>query len=304
MNANTVVIWNPRAGSTEKHAELRRHLQQRDRTAVVETAGPDDATRIARTAAQAGAALVVAAGGDGTVRAAVNGLMQSHAQCRFAVLPLGTANDLCRSLAIPLNPLAAVHVLDAGAVAQIDVVRAETPTLSTYFVNHAAGGNSAQVAANLTDELKQRWGPFCYLRGALEVLTHLTGFETTVQFDHDPPETFSLFNIVLGNGRAAAGGLPIAARADLADGLLDVVLIRDGSPLDTATLAAQFVLSDYLASEQVVYRQARRLAIESRPPMPFTVDGDLLSDEPICFTVEPRALSVVVGPDYHSGPPD
>jgi diacylglycerol kinase (ATP) len=90
----------------------------------------------------------------------------------------------------------------------------------------------------------------------------------------------------------------LAPRTNLEDGLMDVILIRDGTVLDLAALASQFVLSDYLQSEHVIFRQAKKLSIVSTPPIRFSVDGEPIEDPPHHFRVLPQALKVIVGDDY------
>ena len=120
----------------------------------------------------------MAAGGDGTVHAVVNGLAPDFGGARLAVLPLGTGNDLRRSLAIPDDPLAALDLLDSGRERLIDVIRVETPSRSLYAVNTASGGFSGQLQEALTEEMKAAWGPLAYLRGAAAVLPDLTDYHT------------------------------------------------------------------------------------------------------------------------------
>jgi diacylglycerol kinase (ATP) len=88
---------------------------------------------------------------------------------------------------------------------------------------------------------------------------------------------------------------------DMEDGLLDVVLVEYGSLLDLAGVAAQLLAGNYLASASVHLRRARKVRVSARPGMWFNIDGELLSNAPISFSVEPRALRVVVGPDYAAG---
>jgi len=130
------------------------------------------------------------------------------------------------------------------------------------------------------------------------VLTDLTSFQATISFDGEPSFDLAVWNVIIANGRTNAGRLVLAPQASLEDGLMDVVLIRDGTVLDLASLASQFVLSDYLQSEQVVFRQVKTLSIVSDPPIRFSVDGEPVEDPPREFRVLPQALSVIVGDDY------
>jgi diacylglycerol kinase family enzyme len=104
-----------------------------------------------------------------------------------------------------------------------------------------------------------------------------------------------LYNVVIANGRFAAGGLPIAPNADPSDGLLDIILIPERLGSEITLLAAKIVLGNHLDADAVVFRRAARVSIRSRPGMWFTVDGELIGNDPIEFEVMPRALQFVVG---------
>ena len=308
MNDEIFVIWNPSAGSTEQNAALRAELERHRHVTLHETVSAEHARELAADAVRRHVGLVVAAGGDGTVNAVINGLAADLEKARLAVLPLGTGNDLCRTLAVPPEPDLAARLLipedldrpDAGSLhlRRIDLVEVETAGRRSWFANMAAGGNSGHLMETLSHEIKQRWGPLCYLRGAVDVLTELVVYETRIEFDDGPTQTYSALNVVLGNGRFSAGGLRVAPRANPEDGLLDVIIIRDGSPVDLMNMAAHYLLDDYVQSELVVLRRASRVSVEADPPIPFSADGDLLGSGPMTFTVHPAALPVVVGPDY------
>ena len=221
-------------------------------------------------------------------------------RARLAVLPLGTGNDLRRTLAIPDDPAAALDLLDQGSVRRIDLFRVDTAGRTFYGVNTASGGFSGQVQEVVTKEMKAAWGPLAYLRGAAAVLPNLHDYHTLIRFDDGPAERFEALNLIVANGRFAAHGWAVASRADIEDGLLDVIVVRYGPLLDLTAVAAQLLADDYLNSGQVTRRCARCVRIESRPPMWFSVDGELTGEEPAAFTVLPKALDVVVGPDYHT----
>ena len=305
MPATVRVLINPRAGS----------VAEADLTAVRAATGVEvvevdsaEATRAAATeAARDGIETVVAAGGDGTLHLVVNGLMDAgddaNSRPALGVLPLGTGNDFARTLGIPLGDVpACVACVADGPRHRIDLIRYEHSGAggSGYAVNVCAGGFAGTVGEVLTDELKATWGPFAYLVGAASLVPDITDYHTEVSWDDGPPERLDAFNVVVANGRTAAGGRPVAPRASPEDGLLDVVIVRTGGALDVARLAARVVAGDYLADDQIVFRRAGRVRIESQPGMWFNVDGELRANEPVAFEVVPGALRVVVGPDYRA----
>lgn len=299
--AHTLVLWNPHSGSSNKAEAARALLDGADGCRVLETASRRQAGELAAEAARGGVELVIAAGGDGTVNAVAQGLLREASSTRLGILPTGTGNDLSRSLGIPLDPLQAAEWLiehDESSVRSIDVVDLRTPSDSLAYVNMATGGNTGQFTRQLDDEMKEFWGPLCYLRGTLTVLADLTVYDLTIRVDDGPEERFEALNVFVANGRTSGGGLLVAPQASLEDGLFDVIVVLEGQPIDLAGLAAQFVVGEYLQNDLVVHRQARSLSVRADPTMDFSADGDAVTGEPAEFSVRESALPVVVGSDY------
>jgi diacylglycerol kinase (ATP) len=293
------IILNPKAGTAEQADIIIHHAAAACSALTLwETTGPGQARQLAATALRAGAELVVAAGGDGTINEVVNGLAANFAQACLGILPLGTGNDLARTLALPLDPQLALPLLTTGVVRAIDLMKIETAHQVVYGINVAAGGFTGQMNELLSEEMKASWGPLAYLRGAVSVLPNLTDYETSVSYDDGSAERVDALNIIVANGRTAAGGFIVAPTANPEDGLLDVVIVKTGSLFDVAGVAARLVVGNYLDSDQVLHRQARRVSVTSHPGMWFNVDGELFTQQPVTFTVLPRTLRVVVGAGY------
>jgi diacylglycerol kinase (ATP) len=293
-----LVIWNSNAGSTSQAEDIRNHIADSLDTIIYEPTSAADAQEKIRIECERGTKLVIAAGGDGTVNSVVNGLANAPAEVVMGVLPLGTANDWCASLAIPSDIDAAWETLENRLVVPLDVVELRTSTETTRFANIATGGNSHRITEAITSELKQRWGAMCYIRGAVGILNDLQSFETSISFDGGPTELFSVWNLIAANGRTSAGRVEVAPQACLDDGLLDVVIIQSGTMVNLADLSVRYVFADYIKSDQVVYRQARQITLSSNPPIKFSIDGDLVEHQPISLTCLPAALNVIVGSEF------
>jgi len=240
---------------------------------------------------------IVIAGGDGTIHAVVNAVLNAGKQPTLGLVPLGTGNDFCRTLAIPTDPSDALRALRTADVRSLDAVRVSGDR-SCFFANAVTAGFSGQVAAEVTSDLKSWWGPFAYLRGAAGTLADLPRFQVTLRFDDGPPEQVELLNIVVANARTAAGGIVVAPNADPEDGLLDVVLVRSGDALDLPLLAARLLHGNYVDDANVTLRRAKRLAVESEQTLPLSIDGELCEGRRFTFEVVPHALRIAVGPDY------
>ena len=299
------VLYNGNAGSApEADIDALRTLPGVD---LVACEDPDDTIDAAADAAHAGHDLVIAAGGDGTVHLVANGLMKAGTDARtrpaLGVFPLGTGNDLARTLGLELDasPIEALDALRRAPLRPLDLIRVKHPGSegkTDHAVNVCAGGFSGEVDEALTDEMKSTWGPLAYLLGAAKVIPELEGYETRISWDGGPEEAVDAFNVVIANGRTAGGGTPVAPRASIEDGLLDVVVIRSGDGLDVARLAARALAGNYLDDDHVVFNRVSQLTVTARPGMWFNVDGELRTKDPVTFEVVPSALRVAVGPGY------
>ena len=268
----------------------RLRLLNPDRFCISEQAG--DAEKFANEAADF--ELIVSAGGDGTLNEVVNGIAQGGCNAVLGVLPLGTGNDFARTLGVPNNLDTAIEQITAGKTRAIDLVRVTSDSVR-YFANVSSGGFSGVVDEKLTPDMKRTWGPLAYLRSAAAAFSELRGYATQVTLDDAEALELDLYNVVVANGRYVAGGIPIAPEAELADGLLDIVLIPERGPTDLAILAAQIVVGKHLSSDAIIFRRAKKIAISSRPGMWFNVDGELIGNEPATFELLPGALRCVVG---------
>jgi diacylglycerol kinase (ATP) len=302
------VLLNPQAGSAGEADALRQAVTAAGGFTLHESRSAEEASRRATEAAREGYDLIVAAGGDGTVHDIVNALVGSTdgragEGPTFAVIPLGTGNDLARTLCLPEDPVVAFELAQKGARRQIDLLRVETPEGATVAVNAVTGGFSGTVSEQMSPELKRALGPLAYLVGAARALPDLAGYTVRLAWDGGPEEPADVLNLAVANGRTAAGGQRIAPEANPEDGLLEVVIIRPGPAAELAGLAPRFMAGDYMDHPLVVHRRARTLRVSARPAMWFSVDGERVEHEEVTFSVLPGALRVVVGPRYRAEPP-
>ena len=287
------VIFNPVAGSVANIEAVRAQLQRLDPFAIRTTRRRGDAEKFAREAIRKKCNCIVTAGGDGTLNGVINGIAKRANEVSVGLVPLGTGNDFARSLGLPATINENIDILLSAKTTPIDLVRVESDR-PRYFVNVSAGGFSGIVDEKLTPKIKRTWGPLAYIRSAAAALPELHGYRTDLVFDDEERLSVDLYNVIIGNGRFVAGGLPIAPDADLRDGLLDVVLIPKRPAAEVALLATEIILGKHLSSNAIIFRRAKKIAVRSRPRMWFNVDGELVGNEPAVFQVVPRALNFIV----------
>ena len=264
---------------------------------VVETAGPGDAERIAR---DADAALVVAAGGDGTVHEVVNGLADhGPGGPALGVIPLGTGNDFARALGVPMRLADAALALTASAPVAIDLGEVEWEddegTHVRRFANAVGAGFDAEAAA-LAGETKWAGGRRAYLAAVLRTLWGRRDMAARVAADGAVLADGPLLLCEVGNGQAVGGGFRLTPGAALDDGLLDVCHVRDLSTVRALRLLPRSFTGAHTAAPEVTMAQATQVEIEAAGEgLALHADGEILSRAArrVRVGVLPGALRVV-----------
>ncbi|MGM0578835.1 MAG: diacylglycerol/lipid kinase family protein [Myxococcota bacterium] len=286
----TCVIRNPLAGRADATGWLDSAVAERG-WVLLDSDGPGHAELLASEAVADGFDCVVAAGGDGTIHEVVNGMAGDLDAASLGILPLGTGNDLARTLGIPVDPRAALDALGRGS-RRMDLIRATSEDRRRVAVNSANCGFAGEVDRELTPEIKRVWGPLAYLRGTAAALSRLEPFAVTIDWGHGEVQEAEALNLLVANGRTVAGGFPVAPDARMDDGLLDVVVVLGPNLLDAAGLSALLIAGSYLDSDKVVHRKVRGVGVGGAPAFPVNLDGELWTDRPVRFEVLPSALLV------------
>jgi diacylglycerol kinase (ATP) len=293
------VIYNPTSGGGAYDPdEIRNELDGMEFD-WIETKGPEDAVDAAQHWEEG---LLIVAGGDGTVHDVVNGLGRAGFPkgVTLGILPAGTGNDLAATLCIPEDPELAEDVIRQNRERRLDVGRVRSEGVGErFFINVATGGLGAEISNVNDEELKKRWGKLSYLRASLEVARNFDVRELTLYIDGEERQVKAV-NIAVGNCRYTGGGWPATPKANPEDGLLDVVVIETLGVADLLNLApAVLAESGYLDKDGVLFVRAKEIRVETQPPgLEFTADGEIIGNEPARFSVLPKALKVIVGPDY------
>jgi YegS/Rv2252/BmrU family lipid kinase len=251
-----------------------------------------------REALASGARTVVVGGGDGTLSAAAGLLAGTGAA--LGVLPLGTANDLARTLHVPDDLEGAARVIARGRTRTVDVGYAG----ERAFLNAASVGFSGAVTRRLNGGLKRVVGPLAYPVAGASAAGEGRPFRARVEIDGAVREQEAL-QIVIGNGRYHGGGRLVAPRAAIDDRRLDVYVVaaapgpRAGPRprlRDLARLAAyglRLVRGRHLEHPAVFHARGVRAEIRTDPPLEIDADGELVGHTPARFRIAPGALAVL-----------
>jgi len=233
--------------------------------------------------------LVIVGGGDGSLNTAAAALMATGLP--LGILPLGTANDLARTLAIPKDLNRAVAIIAVGNLRQLDVGMVnERP-----FFNVASIGFSASLAKNLTAASKKRWGVLGYAFAALKLFRQSRPF--TVQIDHHgQQETVKTMQISVGNGRFYGGGMTVEQSATPDDGQLDVYSLELDHWWEMLALAPYLRRGTHGKWRKVRAFPATALTITTRRPHAINADGEIVGTTPAQFSIRPQAIKVFAPP--------
>lgn len=251
-----------------------------------------DAARFAAAAAHDGVDVVVAAGGDGTVSEVVNGLVRAGGahKTAAAVVPYGTANDFATACGIARGePLAALQLAATGSPRMIDVGQAN----DRYFVNVASGGFGAKVTAETPPQMKKVLGGAAYSLMGLVTAAKMTPYRGKL-ISPEGEQHGSMILMAVGNGRLAGGGYPVAPRALLDDGLLDVMIIADVEPRDFGVLLGELMNLGDPANRFAIYRQLESFRIESEAPLHMNLDGEPVAETTFDFRTLPRRIRFIL----------
>ncbi|WP_307219367.1 diacylglycerol kinase family protein [Microbacterium sp. SORGH_AS_0888] len=269
-----------------------------------ETTPEDPGQGMAREAVDAGCDLVIAAGGDGTVRAVAEVLAGTGVH--LGIVPQGTGNLLARNLGVPLGNVSAAlrRIADAEARA-IDVGWVETDTGDRQaFVVMVGFGLDAQMLAETDDDLKSKAGWLAYVEAMGRALAASDVLDVTIAIDDGDPVATSAHTVLVGNCGTLQGGITLLPDAVPDDGVLDTLVVRSDGVLQWMDTLRSMVWENGLlrlfdkdrkaASTQTVdHAQARRVRVELPEPRAFEIDGEEVG-EVGAFTASIDAGALVV----------
>jgi diacylglycerol kinase family enzyme len=253
-----------------------------------ETSPRDHGLGLARDALTAGARLVVAAGGDGTVRACAHALAGTGVP--LAIVPRGTANLAARALGIPSRLDAALAVGFGGRDRQVDLAEAD----GMLFAAMAGIGLDAAVVDGTPDLLKRHLGWPAYAAGGV---TRLAGRHRmfTVRLDGGLPLTRQARSVVVGNAGLLPGGFALLPDARLDDGVLDVGILAPVGPAGWGRVARRVITGSRYDDLNLERYRACRIEIETDMKLPREVDGEVITaGRSLTVTLRPGALLVRV----------
>ena len=302
------VVYNPVKVSKQFRSTAERVLAAHGWQVPLwlETTVADPGRGMVREAVQAGVALVIGAGGDGTVRICADGL--AHTGIPLGVVPAGTANLLARNLGIPLAEKPALEVACRGAVRTIDLIKITVDGGSSeHFAVMAGAGVDAVIMDETDPDLKRKIGSAAYFVAAGKALGRLP-MKAKVQLDDHRPQRRNAMLVVVGNVGQLQAAITLIPQARPDDGLLDVFIASPNNLRDWLTVLARLITRRRRKDNPVEIRTATRVRLQVAEPDDYQLDGDVAGTfSELVMEVQPMALAIMVpgrsGLAGQAGPP-
>jgi diacylglycerol kinase (ATP) len=294
-----VVIYNPYAGGLSRRQHLLQRIieefaHQGVHAQLVPTTGPNTATQIARNAIRAGADLIVAAGGDGTVNEVANGVV--HSQVPLTFLPAGTANVLAHELRMKGGMLPAATALPDLVPCRVAVGLLRAGNTERYFLLMAGAGLDAQIVYDLNLDLKAAVGKLAYYTGGFQQV-----FRPIPQFDVELNGGVRRCGFALvSRVRNYGGDLEIARGASLLSPDFEAVLFEGRSSIGYLRYLAAVLRgrAGHVKGVTVTRTKSIRFSSPSDNRVYAQVDGELACSLPLTIEIVPEALTLLVPPAY------
>lgn len=231
--------------------------------------------------------IVIIGGGDGTLNAAIEGLLDT--QLPLGILPLGTANDLARTLSIPQSIPQACQVIATGDKQRIDLGQVN----HKYFFNVASLGLSVQITKQLDKKFKRTWGVLAYAMTALKVIWKARPFSAEIRLQGESFHVKTV-QIAVGNGRYYGGGMAVAEDATIDDQRLDLYSLECQHWWQILLWLPAMKLGTHSGWDGVRTLQGKEFEIHTRRHLPINADGEIVTQTPAKFSLVPKALTVIV----------
>ena len=271
---------------------------------------------LARTFLKRGFGKVIAIGGDGTINEVANGFFEEPAgiygktlgslkpinpDAVMGIVPCGTRNVLSKSLGLPETAVKCCRIFALGKPRKMDVVRvmvrnpSDHSSVSRIYLNAAEIGLGAEIAERSRKVRKVLNNRIVSTAtGILATLPSYQSNECEVSFDGHRRKVKMTMAIVA-NGKFLAGGFKTAPNAEMSDGLLDVVIVKDSGSLKMLGELFSMKSGEYDKDGNVIYRQCRKASLGSTErDVTVTVDGEATGILPATFTIAHHALTIVM----------
>jgi len=288
-----LINTNSRRGA-ERRDEIVALLRERDFQVEADTTEPQGAKRL-MCSKRASVECVIVGGGDGTLISMIDGLIES--KLPMGILPLGTFNDLAKTLQVPVDMKAACDIIAGGEKLELDVGWVN----GKHFINEASVGISTHIARRQTTDVKRRFGFLAIAGTTLATLRYSRPFHVQVQYD-GKQEGFRTIQVTVANSHHF-GGFITNKDAAIDDGVLDLYSMEFRHWRQVLPMIGKLLKQKVSDAQGVRSRRSTEFIVRTTHPRDVFADGEPATRTPATFRVLPKAISVFVPPDAHTHSP-
>lgn len=309
MAMKTKIILNPKSGDGKVaknwesiQSELKRHNFKYD---TEYTTAQDSATAMARKALKEGYERIIAVGGDGTLSETVNGFFEDGKQINpdavFSFIMSGRGNDFRKTFGISKDLKEAVDRCVNGKVRKIDLVRIDHQNHSDekvvrYFMNIASVGMGGEVASRVNQSRLGKYigGKGVFYYESLMALLSYKNKNVRIRIDDTFDQKLKIRLICIANGQYAGGGMWFAPHADISDGILEVMILKDVSKLTSFGMTGTIYKGKLKDHKDVITLRGKKITVESDEKVLLEVDGEVPGTLSATYEVIPSCLNLQI----------
>ena len=295
--AKTILIANPGSGTASDRGKLLEQVSRRFNdlglhVKIVVAKPKEKAIPIAKKAVKDGYKVVIAMGGDDTIEAIIRGIAGS--KVRLGMIPVGTANNLAKSLGIPEDPLQACDLIASGKFRKLDMgqVRVGKGKKVPFFELVMVGIGAAVYPDAL--HVSKGKGRLASVKGALQtVLSHETRPKVTLKMDGESVVTVETMLAIVSNVPLIGPNMLVDPNASLDDGLLDISVYPNFSKAELLAYSTKVINKAANDDGKIQRYRSRNVTIKTSPKLETLADGLMLGKGKVKIKVFPGSLRVI-----------
>lgn len=221
---------------------------------------------------------ILISGGDGTVDLIVNTMKELDINIPIGILPCGTANDFAKAVNLSFNPKEAIERIVNSNPKKIDIGKIN----DKYFINVASAGMFTDVSQKINPEFKNSMGKVSYYLKGIEEALYMRKFSIKVESE-EVEYNGDMYLMLIFNGKTA-GNINLAYKAEVDDGLLDVIIVKDVLFPNMFPLLISILKGEHLEGyneNEILYFKTNKLKIDCKDKLNTDIDGEKGPDFPL-----------------------
>lgn len=276
MSIRVLTIINPTSGKgniTEYAKDIKKNLEKQNMQVNMQFTKKEYNARNIVIDNIEDTDLILICGGDGTFNEAVTAIMELNVKdVSIAYIPMGTTNDLAKSLDMPIKDISITKTLLKSKARILDIGKFNN---NKYFCYVTAFGVITDVAYKTSQKAKNKYGRLAYYMKAVKELIKIPTYKVKIVFDEEELEGEFIYGGISNSESIAGFKWFNREDIDLADGKFEAIFIRKPKKLSGYfKLLSDFRHKDYMVNRDFVYFKANKIAITTEKNVDWTIDGE------------------------------